>query len=143
MSSNDIIKEFMLDFPVRFSKFEQTALEAGLDIPISISEIHIINKIGPEGAQKMNAIAKKLGVTQATLTVACDKLEAKDLIVRRRDPDDKRAVIINLTSLGLVAYSFHQALMDNITESFISAFTPAEADKISRHLMALYEELEG
>jgi hypothetical protein len=48
----DIFKEFLVDFPSRLSKFEQTALETGFDKKISIAEIHIIDKIGPEGSEK-------------------------------------------------------------------------------------------
>ena len=40
----ELLKEFMLDFPSRLSKFEQSALETGLDTHISIAEIHIINR---------------------------------------------------------------------------------------------------
>ena len=141
MDSRELLKEFLLDFPSGLSKFEQTALETGLDIHISISEIHIINKIGPDGCQKMNSIAKKLGVTQATLTVACDKLETKDLIKRQRDPDDKRAVIVRLTPSGLVAYGFHQALMDNLAELCISGLTPAELDKLKLKINTIYDRL--
>ena len=143
MDSRQLFKEFMVDFPVRLSKFEQSALETGLDIPISTSEIHIISKIGPEGSQRMNVIAKRLGVTQATLTVACDKLEAKELIVRRRDPGDKRAVSVRLTPMGLVAYGFHQALMDNVAESLISGLTPEEIQKLRDNLSTIYQELES
>lgn len=137
----ELLKEFMLDFPSRLSKFEQSALETGLDTHISIAEIHIINRIGPEGSQKMNTISKRLGVTQATLTVACDRLEAKDLITRQRDPDDKRAVTVRLTSSGLVAYSFHQALMDNLAESFIAGLTPSELDKLALKINSVYDKL--
>ena len=84
MGSRELLKDFLLDFPTRLAKFEQNAIETGLDIQVSLTEIHIIDRIGPEGSQKMNIVAKKLGVTQATLTVACDRLESKGLIERRR-----------------------------------------------------------
>ncbi|MEA4920280.1 MAG: MarR family transcriptional regulator [Clostridiaceae bacterium] len=141
MDFKELFKEFMIDFPSRLSKFEQAALETGLDTHISISEIHIINKIGPGGSQKMNTIAKRLGVTQATLTVACDKLEAKELIIRQRDPEDKRAVTVRLTPSGFVAYSFHQALMDNLAEMFVSGMTADELGKLTSRMYSIYDKL--
>lgn len=140
-SNKEIFKEFLLDFPLRLSKFEQTALSAGLDMRISISEIHIISRIGPEGSQKMNTIARKLGVTQATLTVACDKLETKGLIERHRDTADRRAVTVTLTAAGLVAYSFHTALMDNLAETFLANLTQDEMNKLIKSLGSVYEQL--
>ena len=140
MDFKEIFKEFLVDFPSRLSKFEQTALETGFDKKISIAEIHIINKIGPEGSEKMNAIARRLGVTQATLTVACDKLEEKGLVIRQRDIDDKRSVTVRLTAEGLAAYYFHQALLDNLAEQFMAGFTDYEVEKICKKLIAIYAQ---
>lgn len=143
MDFKELLKDFMVDFPTRLAKFEQTALTTGLDLEkgISISEIHIINKIGPEGSKKMNQIARQLGVTQPTLTAACDKLEAKGLVSRHRDPEDKRVVNIQLTSEGLIAYSFHQAVMDDLAERFIDDMTDEEMKKLSLRINRIYEHL--
>lgn len=140
MDFKELFKEFLIDFPSRLAKFEQTALETGFDKKISIAEIHIISKIGPEGSEKMNTIARRLGVTQATLTVACDKLEEKGLIIRQRDPDDKRSVTVRLTAEGLAAYYFHQALLDNLAEQFLSGFNNYEVEKICEKLIAIYSQ---
>ena len=140
MEFKEIFREFLVDFPSRLAKFEQTAMETGFDKKISIAEIHIISKIGPEGSEKMNTIARRLGVTQATLTVACDKLEEKGLLLRQRDPDDKRSVTVRLTAEGLAAFYFHQALLDNLAEQFLAGFSEYEAEKICEKLIAIYAQ---
>ncbi len=142
MEAKEMMKDFMLGFPVRLAKFEQHAVETGLDINISLSEIRIINRIGPEGSQKMNAIARKLGVTQATLTVACDRLESKDLIERHRDPEDKRAVTVRLTPKGLVAYSFHEALLDDLAETCVSGLSERELERLAGKIADIYEHID-
>ena len=142
MDFKEPFKDFLIDFPSRLSKFEQTALETGFDKKISISEIHIINKIGPEGSAKMNVIARRLGVTQATLTVACDRLEEKQMIVRQRDPEDKRSVTVRLTPEGLAAYYFHQALIDNLVEQFIAGFSDDELSRITARLQAISSQFD-
>ncbi len=141
MDCRELLKDFILDFPTRLSKFEQSALETGLDIPISIAEIHIINKIGLEGSEKMSTVAKKLGITQATLTVACDKLEEKGLVARERDSVDKRIVTIGLTPTGIVTYSFHQALLDNIIDTVLSGASKAEEELIADRIMRIYDNM--
>ncbi|MBQ2690624.1 MAG: MarR family transcriptional regulator [Clostridia bacterium] len=143
MDFKELLKDFMIDFPTRLAKFEQSALTAGLELEkgISISEIHIISKIGPDGSKKMNQIARQLGVTQPTLTAACDKLEAKGLIIRHRDPEDKRVVNVQLTSEGLIAYSFHQAMMDDLAERFIDGMSEEDMNKLSQKINQIYNYL--
>ena len=142
MDAREMMKDFMLDFPTRLAKFEQRAIETGLEINISLSEMHIINKIGPEGSQKMNSIARRLGVTQATLTVACDRLESKDLIERQRDPVDKRVVTVRLTPAGLVAYSFHEALLDELAQVCVSGLNEAQLELLSEKIGNIYEHIK-
>ena len=85
MSNYDAINHFLVDIWGRINKIEERSLTAGLGDNISITEIHIIEKIGDQQSSRMSAVAKAVGITLATLTVACDKLETKGLITRSRD----------------------------------------------------------
>ena len=85
MSDFDSINNFLVDIWSRINKIEERALTAGIGDNISLTEIHIIEKIAAEQPSRMSTIAKSVGVTLATFTVACDKLESKGLIQRTRD----------------------------------------------------------
>lgn len=73
MSDYDTINTFLVDIWGRINKIEERALTAGLESDISITEIHIIEKIGDNQPRRMSEVAKAIGVTLATLTVACDQ----------------------------------------------------------------------
>ncbi len=103
------MREFLTAFARRIARMEENALSTGLDVRVTPPEIRIIEKIGPDGSARMGNVARALGITLATLTVACDKLEKKELVERRRDPHDKRTVCISLTPRGLVAYRYHES----------------------------------
>ena len=45
-------------------------------------------------------ICNKLYLDSGTLTPLLKKLEAKELVTRKRDPEDERSVIISLTENG-------------------------------------------
>ena len=45
-------------------------------------------------------LAQAVGIQSPTLTRHLDKLDAAGLIARRRDPDDRRVVLVELTSSG-------------------------------------------
>ncbi|MBQ9534960.1 MAG: MarR family transcriptional regulator [Clostridia bacterium] len=100
----------------RVRKLEMRALEAGLSEPLSSAEINIISRIGPDGAEKLGSIAASLGITLATLTVACDKLEERGFIRREKDPDDRRAVCVQLSEKGLTAFRFHTGFTESLSE---------------------------
>ncbi len=118
-------------------KMEQVALESGLEDRISTAEIYIIESIGPNGAERMRDIAQQLGVTLATLTVACDKLEQKGLVIRHRDRNDKRTVRVSLTEKGMVAYHFHCSFISALAEAMQEGFSPGEREALNRALEKL------
>ena len=98
MSDFDSINNFLVDiWSPDQTRSEERSIAAGVGENISLTEIHIIEKAGAEQPSRMSSIAKAVGVTLATLTVACDKLESKGLVQRTRDTADKRVVNISLT----------------------------------------------
>ena len=76
MASAEQLNSFLVDMFGRINKIEERTMAGGLGSAISITEIHIIEKIGAREPLRMGELARLIGVTLATLTVACDKLEA-------------------------------------------------------------------
>ncbi len=142
----DELREFITAFAGRIARIEENALSTGLEVHITPPEIRIIDKIGPDGSAKMGNVAHALGITLATLTVACDKLEKKELIERRRDPQDKRTVCITLTPRGLIAYRYHEAFHQELIGMMIKGLSSDEQRILMSgirnlsHYLALSEE---
>lgn len=53
------------------------------------------------GDVRQSVLAERMGVEAMTLSGSLDRLEARGLVVRRPDPDDRRAKIVELTSEGV------------------------------------------
>lgn len=128
---------FLVDIWGRIHKLEERALAAGLEDDVSITEIHIIEKIGDHPRCRMSEIARAIGITLATLTVACDKLEHKELIIRTRDQKDKRVVIVSLTPKGLAAYEFHKRFHEQMISAALSDLTDLEQNVLGAALNKL------
>lgn len=137
MASPEVLFHNIIQVGHKARKLEQAALETGLEDRISTAEIYIIECIGPNGAERMRDIAQQLGVTLATLTVACDKLENKGLVTRHRDLQDKRTVHVSLTEKGMVAYHFHCGFISAIAEAMQEGFSPGEREALQRALEKL------
>ncbi len=126
MTFNGQLFSFITQVSGRINRLEELALQDGLQEPVTIAEIKIIHAVGVDGSEKMGNIASLLGITLATLTVACDKLEARGFISRRRDHGDKRTVSVSLTAKGLVAYRFHASYGEGLIDLILGELTEDE-----------------
>lgn len=143
MEVYDQLNTFLVEIWGRINKIEERALAAGLGNEISVTEIHILEKIGENPGSRMSNIAKSLSITLATLTVACDKLETKGLITRTRNANDKRVVNVDLTPRGQAAYEYHQAFHDRMINAVMEVLTPEEAAILGTSLVKLQQFFEN
>lgn len=134
MSVYQQINTFLVDVFGRINKIEQRALTTGLDADISVTEIHILEKIGDIGCGRMSDIARALGITLATLTVACERLEHEELISRIRADTDRRVVLVSLTGKGQAAYQYHRQFHHDLIDSILADMSEQEQQALSRAL---------
>lgn len=88
---------------------------------LTMIEINTIVVIGRNGnRQKMSDVANSLGVSTGTPTVTVDRLIKKGYVIRDKDPDDRRQVIVMLSEKGLEAYQHVVELKSLIVERLFS-----------------------
>lgn len=143
MSDYDAINHFLVDIWGRINKIEERSLTAGLGDNISITEIHIIEKIGDQQPSRMSTVAKAVGITLATLTVACDKLENKGLITRSRNESDKRVVNVSLTPRGRTIYEYHKQFHERMISAALSDLSEDETTLLAESLQKLQSFFEN
>ena len=68
---------------------------------MTVSQINTLIALSYSGPMRMGQIANHLGSTLSATTPMVDRLVQKKLIRRVSDPKDRRAVICELTELGL------------------------------------------
>ena len=141
MNDYETINTFLVDIWGRINKIEERSLTAALGEDISVTEIHIIEKIGDNEPKRMSQVSRALGVRMATLTVACDKLEYKELVVRERDSKDKRVVNVSLTARGRAVYECHKKFHNRMVSAALSDFTPQETAILAQSLVKLQKFL--
>ena len=124
MEDAEQLNSFLVDVFGRINKIEERAMAGGLGSAVSITEIHIIEKIGDREPVRMSEVARSIGVTLATLTVACDKLVAKGLVRRVRSQEDRRVVNIMLTDKGRAAYEYHKDFHERMIASLVDTLSP-------------------
>ena len=84
---------------------------------ISVNDMHVINAIGLGNEVNMSSLARKVGVTVGTLTIAINGLVRKEYVLRTRSETDRRVVLVSLTQKGEAAFRHHaDAIHSSLTE---------------------------
>ena len=106
-------------------------------IDLSMTEIHTIEAVGIKDAKTMGEIAHDLRITVGTLTTAITKLIKKGYVERKRIEEDRRVVLVNLTSKGEEVYKVHQVFHEEMICAMLSNFSDEEEQVLSKSLEKL------
>jgi len=69
-------------------------------VGIGINHARLLTMIAEEGAMKASNLAERLHITCGAVTGLADKLIENGLLMRAKDPNDRRVVMLTLTELG-------------------------------------------
>lgn len=81
-----------------FRKIEEQMEQVNTDPPLTKLERHLVVVLSQP--MRMGALAQELQTVPSSITAMADSLEAKGLIGRQRDPEDRRAWRLFLTDDG-------------------------------------------
>lgn len=103
------------------ARLEPAATAAGL----TLTQVGVLEAILHRGPLSQRELGRKVLTSAGNMTDVIDKLEARGLVHRSRQPTDRRAVRVELTDAGREA---------------ITAFFPVHARNIARAMGALNEQ---
>ncbi len=115
-----------------------------LELEMCGSDFAVLEALLHKGPLPVNEIGKKVLLTSGSITVAVDRLEAKELVERRAHGTDRRARIVHLTKEGrkLItrAYADHADEMERLASA---SLTRAERKALIRLLKKIGFEAAG
>jgi DNA-binding MarR family transcriptional regulator len=68
----------------------------------SVVALRVLSNLQHEGPLRIGELAAHERITQPAMTAAVNRLAMDGLVLRRADPDDARASVVELTDAGLV-----------------------------------------
>ncbi len=71
---------------------------------LTAPQIHTLLWLGEDGALTMGELARRLGITEKTVTGVVDRLEREGHVQRERCPEDRRVIYCRLTASGTRMY---------------------------------------
>jgi MarR family 2-MHQ and catechol resistance regulon transcriptional repressor len=116
---------------------ERHAVRSIEALDMCFSDFAVLELLLHKGPQPVNTIGRRVSLTSGSITTAVDRLELRGLVVRRLDPDDRRARIVSLTKSGTArireAFGHHERAMDRAA----SGLTKTERDALVKLLKKL------
>ena len=96
---------------------------------ISASQIRLLMIVKKHQNINQNALAKKLNVTKATLSVRLQRLEKMGYLTKKQDTHDKRNYILNITDVG---ENFINEGIGILQEKILNLFKGVSKEQISQ-----------
>jgi DNA-binding MarR family transcriptional regulator len=114
-------------------------------INISFSQfwvIHCFNGCKEDTEITAVKVAKKMFVTEATVSRHIEKLERMKLIHKERDKTNKRKFLVNLTNKGLEEYDEGKKIIAEELKKIFEAISVHEKQQIIKSLEKVIEKLK-
>lgn len=112
----------------RLAPLEVTAQQAAL-------LMHAVAEPSPTGLMRV------LGTDTAGMTKLIDRLESKGMLVRRRNPHDRRAVVVELTDRGRALLPRLPPVFGRVTHQLLAGFSDEEIGQLTAMLRRMRENL--
>jgi DNA-binding MarR family transcriptional regulator len=101
-SITDAAREIMTSYPrIYFACHTRHVRDPDSTGLLSRHQASVLDHLDEIDPTTVNELARHMGVTAATMSLALDRLERKGYVVRLRDVADRRRVHVRLTSAGV------------------------------------------
>jgi len=109
---------------------------------ITIPEWRILATLGSQNNLTAKAIGQKTQMDKVTVSRAIARLSEKEFVDRRRDPQDGRAIKLNLSKAGRKVYKTLIPAVLAWEQQFTAEFAPEEMELLHMLLSRLQNQLE-
>ena len=112
----------------KISSWEHSVVK---DSGLSTAQMHTIEVIGHQKDLRMKELAEKLGVTTGTLTIAVDKLEKLNLVLRKPHNTDRRSYYVVLTDMGEKMFEEHHRFHQDFTSEISTELSNTDLETLT------------
>ena len=110
-------------------------------LEISAAQYTIISVLAKYGVDSAAQLCKDLTYDAGAMTRMIDRLEGKGLVNRRRCPEDRRLVKLELTEAGLAALPKLRACSVRVLNRLLRGFSLAEARQLEGFMVRMLQNV--
>jgi DNA-binding MarR family transcriptional regulator len=114
-----------------------TSQEALAPWDINPSNLRALRVLSRHGVMRLSELSDHLHIAPRSTTEVVDALEARGLVGRRPDPDDRRATLVELTEHGTSVLGAIRVARGTEAERVFDRLSPTDREHLSRILRQL------
>ena len=130
MEFAELLNQLLIDLQSIFRKKNK-------ELSVSFSQVIVISSIPNDGIN-MSLLSHRIGVDNSTLTRLIDILIKNNYVIKIKNPNDKRSVIVSLTKDGREILKKIESNVDSFSEKIYNDFPREDKIKIKDNLGALH-----
>jgi DNA-binding MarR family transcriptional regulator len=130
-----------LGYLLKHAQMRLAGLGATALAPFGINgrECAVLIVIDEAPALSQLELARRMGVDRTTMVTLLDELEAKALVARRPDPDDRRRNVVTLTEAGRNTLPEARQAHGQAEQRFLAGLSEQDAEQLKRILRAVID----
>lgn len=105
----------------------------------TIPQVYLMQALHRKGPMKLVALSDEISQVKSTTSGIVDRLERQGYVIRERNPNDRRSVLIGLTAQGKDAVEGFRDIIHDYFQDIFSGSTPEELERIEESLRQLHK----
>jgi DNA-binding MarR family transcriptional regulator len=130
----ELIGDIIAQFRVAFRELRCMGSQRSLQSGVSPAHLHLVSMLERHGGMPMSRIADVLDVSLSAATGLIDRMEERGLVERARVADDRRVVLVKLTSGGRRMLADVEVLRGEMLRSILERLDPDRLQALSETL---------
>lgn len=139
----DPTDRIVADFRVTMTQLKCAMSERLLRLGVSMAQVHILYTLHRSGEMPMSRLADVLNVSLSSATGLIDRLEERGYLERTRVPEDRRVVIVRLTTAGAQMVEEQDAMSDGLLRTVLGRLKPLQLVTIAQAVAELRAAIEA
>jgi DNA-binding MarR family transcriptional regulator len=111
-----------------------------LEADVTPSQARALRHIGESGSLRPSVLAERLHIAARSATEVVDALEARGLVERAPDPDDRRATLVRPTAAAHSELAEVDRVRREQSERFLGVLTDRDRKTLDRILRILVDQ---
>ena len=113
--------------------------------PFGIRPRHVaaLIELRDNGELTQQSLCGHLHLDPTNLVAILNELEQRGYAIRRRDPEDRRRHLVEVSKKGIALIEKVSEVMDGVEDDLLDGFEPAEREQLEALLTSLWERSGG
>jgi DNA-binding MarR family transcriptional regulator len=140
--SADLVDQILDQLEPMIARQRKAVARHGCLRAISSTHLHVLFLLTGDGQMGMSRLAEQLGASLPNVTGIVDRMEERGLVVRGRDPEDRRVVTVAATAAGREAVDEIDQVRRRVIGTILARLTPDQQHRALRTFTEMHAAAE-